>query len=116
MDYEEKLMMVAVTTDQGFASDVLASDLPVLVEFTAEWCGPCRMIAPVLEKMAAAQRDRLRVFTIDVDNNPATAAKYKVLGMPTLALFKNGEVVARMMGARSGKAIMKELERHLATA
>jgi thioredoxin 1 len=113
---QEKKMTLAVTSDQRFAQEVLASDLPVVVEFTAEWCGPCRMIAPVLEKMAADERDRLRVITIDVDKDPDTAARYKVLGMPTLALFKGGEVVARILGARSGKAIMKEFEPYLATS
>ncbi len=109
-------MSLAVTTDEQFADDVLGSAMPVLVEFTAQWCGPCRMIAPVLEKIAGEQQARLRVVTIDVDKDPATASRYKVLGMPTLALFKKGEMVVRILGARSGKALLKEIEPYLATA
>lgn len=108
-------MSLTVTTDQGFTHDVLSSDLPVLVEFTAEWCGPCRMIAPILEKIAREEAGRLRVVTIDVDSDPAAASRYQVLGMPTLALFVDGEIVARILGARSGKAILKEFEPHLAS-
>ncbi len=109
-------MTLAVTTDNKFAADVLDSAIPVLVEFTAEWCGPCRMIAPVLEKMAGDEVNRLRIVTIDVDKDPVTASRYQVLGMPTIALFKKGEMVARILGARSGRAILKEIEPHLATA
>jgi thioredoxin len=107
-------MSLVTTTDAGFADDVLASDLPVLVDFTATWCPPCVMIAPVLAKIAVDEADRLRVISIDVDENPVTTAKYQVMGMPTLALFVNGEVVVRFMGAKPRTAILSQLEPHLA--
>ena len=107
-------MSLAVTTDQAFDQDVLHSARPVLVEFTADWCGPCRMVAPTLEKISLDEADRLKVVVLDVDANPQTALRYEVLGMPTMALFSGGEMVARMMGARSRSAIMREVEPHLA--
>ena len=107
-------MSLVTTTDAAFAHDVLASDLPVLVDFTADWCPPCVMIAPVLAKIAADEADRLRVISIDVDENPVTTAEYRVMGMPTLALFVGGEVVVRFMGAKPRTAILSQLEPHLA--
>ncbi|SOE03824.1 thioredoxin family protein [Blastococcus haudaquaticus] len=104
------------TSDATFRDDVLASAVPVLVEFTATWCPPCRMIAPVLAQIAAEQTGRLRVLAIDVDENPLTTRAYGVMGMPTLALFVGGEVVTTVVGARPHAMIMKELEPHLASA
>jgi thioredoxin 1 len=104
------------TTDACFADDVLASPTPVLVDFTADWCGPCRMVTPVLERIAADEAGRLKVVTLDVDANPETTRTYQVLGMPTIALFVRGELVARILGARSGRAILKEIEPHLEPA
>ena len=101
------------TTDATFAADVLASDLPVLVDFTASWCGPCRMVTPVLEQLAAAERDRLRVVQLDVDASPEVTRAYAVLGMPTMSLFRNGEVVTTIVGARPRAAIDRALEPHL---
>ena len=109
-------MSVHVTTDAAFAADVLASDRPVLVEFTAEWCGPCKMIAPVLAQIAADEADRLRVVSLDVDENPLTTRRYGVLGMPTLALFVGGEPVVQFTGARPRAAILRELEPYLGAA
>ena len=106
-------MSLTMTTDAAFTDDVLASTVPVLVEFTADWCPPCRMVAPVLEQISADEKDRLRVLAIDVDTNPDTTLKYQVMGMPTLALFVNGEIVSRILGARSRTAILRELEPHL---
>jgi thioredoxin 1 len=106
-------MSLATTTDADFADDVLASRIPVLVEFTASWCPPCRMIAPVLEQIRAEEAQRLEVVAIDVDTNPATALKYRVMGMPTLALFVDGAVVTQIVGARPRAAILRELEPHL---
>ena len=106
-------MSLTTTTDAAFADDVLASATPVLVDFTAAWCPPCVMIAPVLDRIATDEADRLRVVSPDVDSNPVTTLKYEVLGMPTLALFVGGEVVARFMGAKPRTAIMRELEPHL---
>jgi thioredoxin 1 len=109
-------MSLTMTADASFADDVLSSPVPVLVEFTADWCPPCRMVAPVLEQIATEERDRLRVVAIDVDANPDTTLKYQVMGMPTLALFIDGEVVHRILGARSRTAILRDLEPHLAQA
>jgi len=86
------------TSDQSFDSDVLKSNTPVLVDFWAPWCGPCRMIAPVVEALAQDYNGRLSVAKLNVDENPATAQKYQVMGIPTLILFKNGEAVERFVG------------------
>ncbi|TFV62552.1 UNVERIFIED_ORG: thioredoxin [Bacillus sp. AZ43] len=104
------------TTDATFRDDVLASETPVLLEFTATWCPPCRMIAPVLAQIAAEQAGRLRVVAMDVDENPLTAREYDVLGMPTLALFVGGERVTSVTGARPKAAIMAAIEPHLAAS
>lgn len=106
-------MPVPATTDATFAADVLAADLPVLVEFTAEWCPPCKMIAPVLDQIAADEAGRLKIVSLDVDQNPETTRRYGVLGMPTLILFAGGEVVSQTVGARPRAAILRELEPHL---
>lgn len=106
-------MTAPATTDETFATDVLASDLPVLVDFTAEWCGPCRIVDPIVSQIAVDNTDKLRVVTLDVDRNPQTTHAYRVLGMPTLALFVRGEIVARILGARSKQAILKEFAPYL---
>jgi len=106
-------MALPTTTDDRFAADVLTSPTPVLVDFTAQWCGPCRMVAPVLEQIAADEAARLRVVSLDVDANPATSAAYGVLGMPTLGLFVGGELVTTVVGARPRTAILRALEPHL---
>ena len=107
-------MSIATTTDSSFEHDVLQSALPVLVEFTAAWCPPCRMIAPVLDQIAAEQSDRVKVVAIDTDMNSATMLRYQVMSLPTLALFKNGAVVSKTVGARPKAAILREIEPHLA--
>jgi len=109
-------MSLNQSTDASFADDVLGSAVPVLVDFTATWCPPCVMIKPVLERIAADEADRMRVVTLDVDENPVVTARYEVLGMPTLALFVGGEVVARFMGAKPRTAILNIIEPHLAKA
>jgi len=106
-------MSLTATTDATFAGDVLASSTPVLVEFTADWCPPCKMIAPVLERIATEQTGRLRVVSLDVDSNPETTRAYRVLGMPTMSLFVGGQVVASVTGARPQAQLMKEFEPHL---
>ncbi len=106
-------MSVHSTTDDSFAADVLAADLPVLVEFTADWCPPCRMIAPVLDQLAADEASRLRIVSLDVDENPDVTRRYNVLGMPTLLLFVGGEVVSQTVGARPRTAILRAIEPHL---
>lgn len=109
-------MSIDATTDAAFADDVLASPLPVLVEFTADWCPPCKMIAPSLEKIAEDERHRLRVIALDVDENPEMTRKYQVMGMPTLALFVSGEIVTQFTGARPHAAIVRALQPHLPSA
>lgn len=95
-------------TDETFAAEVLASDVPVLVDFTAAWCGPCRMIDPVLAELAG-EEDRFRIVTMDVDTNPRTVAAYAVLSMPTLTLFRAGEPVKSLVGARPKRRILGDL-------
>ena len=104
------------TTDATFADDVLASATPVLVDFTADWCPPCKMIAPVLDRIAGENADRMRIVALDVDANPQTTQRYNVLGMPTLALFVRGEIVTTIVGAQPQATIMKTLEPYLAAA
>jgi thioredoxin 1 len=92
-------MALSQTSDTGFEQDVLKSGKPVLVDFWAEWCGPCKMIAPHLEAIAAEFGDQLEVVKVNIDENPLTPTRYGVRGIPTLMLFKNGEVAATKVGA-----------------
>ncbi|MCC9306774.1 thioredoxin [Kitasatospora sp. RB6PN24] len=96
-------------TDATFADEVLGSDLPVLVDFTADWCPPCRQIAPVLAAVAAEEAHRLKVVAVDVDRNPQTQAAYGVLSMPTLMVFRGGQPVKSMVGARAKTRLLREL-------
>ncbi|MEV8459963.1 MULTISPECIES: thioredoxin [Streptomyces] len=96
-------------TDADFAAEVLGSERPVLVEFTADWCGPCRQLAPVLSSIAAEEGERLRIVQLDVDRNPGTALAYNVLSMPTLMVFRGGEPVKSMVGARPKRRLLEEL-------
>ncbi|MFE2427420.1 thioredoxin [Streptomyces sp. NPDC059373] len=96
-------------TDATFAEEVLKADLPVLVEFTADWCPPCRQIAPVLAEVAREEEGRLKVVVLDVDTNPVTQSAYGVLSMPTLMVFRAGEPVKSMVGARAKRRLMQEL-------
>ncbi len=88
-------------TDDSFEQEVLSSEQPVLVEYWAEWCGPCKMIAPVLEEVAEEYGDKLQVAKLNIDENPNTPPKYGIRGIPTLMLFKNGNVEATKVGAVS---------------
>jgi thioredoxin 1 len=94
-------------SDDGFENDVLKSDLPVLVDFWAEWCGPCKMIAPILDDVAEEYAGRVTIAKLNVDQNNVSPAKYGVRGIPTLLLFKNGELAATKVGALS-KTQLKE--------
>ena len=102
-----------VVTDKNFADTVLMSDKPVLVDFWAAWCGPCRMVAPVLEEIAAEKAGSLLVAKVDVDANPATARDYHVVSIPTLILFKGGVPVKRIVGAKGKAALLKEIAAEL---
>ncbi|MFJ3087102.1 thioredoxin [Streptomyces sp. NPDC086838] len=97
-------------TDETFDAEVLGETRPVLVEFTADWCGPCRQLAPVLGAVAEEERERLRVVQIDVDHNPGISTRYGVLSMPTLMVFRDGEPVKSMVGARPKRRLLQELE------
>ncbi len=100
-------------TDANFQAEVIESSEPVLVDFWAPWCGPCRMVAPVLEEIAS-ERENLRVVKLNVDENQQTAAQFEVLSIPTLILFKNGSVAKKVVGAYPKKKLEAELEPALA--
>ncbi|MFI6459701.1 thioredoxin family protein [Streptomyces sp. NPDC050528] len=96
-------------TDENFAAEVIGAELPVLVEFTADWCPPCRQMGPVLRALAAEEGDRLKVVQLNVDQNPETTNAYKVLSMPTFMVFRGGEPVKAMVGARPKRRLLDEL-------
>ncbi|MEV7214094.1 thioredoxin [Kitasatospora cineracea] len=100
-------------TDETFAETVLTADKPVLVDFWAAWCGPCRQIAPVLEQIAAEHGDTITVAKLDADANPATTLKYGVLSLPTLHLFKDGAIVHTITGAKPKAALLADLAPYL---
>jgi thioredoxin 1 len=100
-------------TDDSFTSDVLESTKPVLVDFWAPWCGPCRAVSPVLEQIAAENVDRITVAKLDVDANPVSAQLYQVVSIPTLIMFNGGKPVARIVGARGKSALLSELSEYL---
>ena len=93
--------MIEIRDEESFNSDVLNSEKPVLVDFWAEWCGPCKMIAPILNEIADEYAGKMKICKVDVDSNPETAAKFNVRGIPTLLVFKNGTVEATKVGALS---------------
>jgi len=100
-------------TDASFDTEVLKSDKLVLVDYWAEWCGPCKMIAPVLEAIATEHGDKIDVVKLNVDENPGVTQKYRILNIPTLGVFHNGEVVKELVGARSKSALLRELAEFL---
>jgi thioredoxin 1 len=99
-----------IVTDASFADDVLLSEKPVLVDFWADWCGPCKMVAPVLEEIAGTHADKLTVAKLDVDANPGTARDYQILSLPTMMLFSGGKPVKQIVGAKGKAALLRELE------
>ncbi len=101
------------TSDAGFDADVIKSGTPVLLDFWAEWCGPCKMIAPILEEIAVDYQGRLRIAKLDIDKNPQTPPKFGIRGIPTLILFKNGTVEAQKVGALSKSQLTAFLDQHL---
>jgi thioredoxin 1 len=100
-------------TDSTFDEEVTRSDTPVLVDFWAEWCGPCLSIAPILDEIAAEKEGSLRVVKLDVDDNVATARRFEVMSIPTLILFKGGEIQARIVGAKGKAALLSDIDPHL---
>ncbi len=105
--------LVGETTDATFAQDVLSSSMPVLVDFWAEWCGPCRMIAPLIDELATEYQGRLKVFKMNIDHNPETPAAHGVRGIPTLIVVKNGAVADRLVGALPKPELQKVIDRHV---
>ena len=104
---------VSTVSDGTFEREVLRSEQPVLVDFWADWCGPCKLVSPTVEALARDYSGKLRVLKSNVDENAASAADYGVRGIPTLALFKDGEVKDRMVGIHSREAIEKMIRKHL---
>jgi thioredoxin 1 len=104
------------TSDATFSQDVLKSDKPVLLDFWAEWCGPCKMIAPILDEIANEYSDRVKVAKLNIDENPQTPPKFGIRGIPTLILFKNGTVEAQKVGAVSKSQLLAFLDSNLESA
>lgn len=98
-------MTVHNTTDSSFENDVIKSDQPVLVDFWAEWCGPCKMVSPILEELAGELGDKVKIVKVNIDENPETPTKFGVRGIPTLMVFKGGELVSTKVGAMPKQAM-----------
>ncbi len=106
-------MALITVTDASFADDVLMSDKPVLVDYWAVWCGPCRMVAPILEEIDANHSDKITIAKLNVDENPQSASDYGIVSIPTLNVFKGGKVVKQIIGAKPKAALLKDLAEFL---
>ena len=102
--------MVTEVTDNNFEDEVIKSELPVLVDLWAPWCGPCRMVAPVVEKLSETYQDKIKFCKLNVDNSPTTAAKYRIMSIPTLMFFKGGQVVDTVVGAVPERTLTPKLD------
>ena len=102
-------------TDASFDTDVLKSDIPVLVDFWAEWCGPCKMMGPTIDAIAAEYAGKAKIGKLNVDDNPATAGRFQIRGIPTLLLFKGGSVAEQIVGAVGKEKVQNVLNKHLNT-
>ena len=106
-------MSVTPVTDSTFDTEVLMSDKPVVVDFWAEWCGPCRMVSPILEELSAEHGDKISFVKLNVDENPQVAASYRITSIPTLNVYSGGEVVKQIIGAKPKSAILGDLREYL---
>ena len=99
-----------VVTDETFEAEVLQNSKPVIVDYWAEWCGPCRMVAPVLEEIAAENSDKITIAKVNIDENPEIARRYQIMSIPTMSVFSGGEVVKSIVGAKPKAALLRDLE------
>ena len=106
-------MATKTVTDASFADDVLLSDKPVIVDFWATWCGPCRMVAPILEEISEAHGDKITVAKLDIDANPQIAQDYQILSIPTMLVFQKGKPVKQIVGAKPKAALLAEFAEYL---
>lgn len=100
-------------TDESFAAEVLGSDKPVLVDFWATWCGPCKQVAPVLEEIASAHAEKITIAKMDIDKNPSTPRDYQIMSIPTMIVFSGGKPVKQIVGAKPKAALLKDLAAYL---
>ncbi|HET7406880.1 MAG TPA: thioredoxin [Mycobacteriales bacterium] len=100
-------------TDSSFDTDVLGSEKPVLVDFWAEWCGPCKMVAPILDEIASEHADKITVAKVNIDENPEIARRYQIMSIPTMSVFSGGEIVKNIVGAKPKSALLKDLDQFI---